>query len=146
MKKKPHRRRTQTVQSYSPGGAIPWTHPSPQPKRHLDRFRHFCRAHDRERQTVLQTVAQKGNEATTGMKRICFILLSLLLYLHFSVSLFLTVSVFSSRSAHTAVEHYELCIVRISNESVTSDYNRQVLKWKPMHSRNHIYECTESAQ
>ena len=28
-----------------------FTHPSPQPKRHLDRFFHFCRAHDCNRRT-----------------------------------------------------------------------------------------------
>jgi len=30
---------------------VPTAHPSPQPKRHLDRFSGFCRAHDRDRQT-----------------------------------------------------------------------------------------------
>ena len=30
---------------------VPWVHPSPQPKRHVDRFSRFCRAHDRDRQT-----------------------------------------------------------------------------------------------
>jgi len=30
-------------------------HPSPQPKRHLDRFSRFCRVHDRDRQTESQT-------------------------------------------------------------------------------------------
>jgi len=30
---------------------VPWAHPSPQPKWHLDRFSHFCRAHNRDRQT-----------------------------------------------------------------------------------------------
>jgi len=30
---------------------VPWAHPSPQPKRHLDRFRHFCRDHYCDRQT-----------------------------------------------------------------------------------------------
>jgi len=52
----PHRRRTWTVQSCSPGGAnmtatqymLPWTHPSPHPKRHLDRFNRFCTAHGKE--------------------------------------------------------------------------------------------------
>jgi len=29
---------------------IPWTHPCPQPKSHIDRFGHFCRAHDCDRQ------------------------------------------------------------------------------------------------
>jgi len=24
---------------------VPWAHPSPQPKQHLDRFSHLCRAH-----------------------------------------------------------------------------------------------------
>ena len=32
-----------------------WAHPSPHPKRHLDRFSRFCRAHDRDRQTDRQT-------------------------------------------------------------------------------------------
>jgi len=27
---------------------LSWTHPSPHPKRHLDRFSHFCTAHGRE--------------------------------------------------------------------------------------------------
>jgi len=47
--KKAHRRRTWTVHSYSPGGAgehphalIPWAHPSPQSKRHLERFSRFA--------------------------------------------------------------------------------------------------------
>jgi len=30
---------------------IPWAHQSPHPKRHLDRFSHFCMAHDHDRQT-----------------------------------------------------------------------------------------------
>jgi len=30
---------------------VPWSHQSPQPKRHLDRFSRFCRAHNRGRQT-----------------------------------------------------------------------------------------------
>jgi len=30
---------------------VPWAHQSPHPKRHLDRFIHFCRAHDRDRRT-----------------------------------------------------------------------------------------------
>jgi len=30
---------------------LPWTHPSPQPGRHLNRLSHFCPAHDRNRQT-----------------------------------------------------------------------------------------------
>jgi len=34
---------------------IPWDHPSPKPKRHLDQFSHFCRAHDCDRQTDRQT-------------------------------------------------------------------------------------------
>jgi len=34
---------------------IPWTHPSPQPKRHLDRFSCFCRAQDYDRLTDSQT-------------------------------------------------------------------------------------------
>ena len=33
----------------------PWAHPSPQPKRHLDRFSCFCRADDRDRPTDRQT-------------------------------------------------------------------------------------------
>jgi len=32
---------------------VPWAHPSPQPKRHLDRFSRFCTAHwPADRQTV----------------------------------------------------------------------------------------------
>ena len=34
---------------------VPRTHPSPQPKGHLDRFSHFCKAHDHDRQTDRQT-------------------------------------------------------------------------------------------
>jgi len=34
---------------------VPWTHPSTQPKPHLDWFSRFCRAHDRDRQTDRQT-------------------------------------------------------------------------------------------
>jgi len=41
------------VQSYLPDGTnvhpikhmLPWTHPSPQPKQHLDRISRFCTAH-----------------------------------------------------------------------------------------------------
>ena len=32
---------------------VPWAHSSPQPKRHLDRFSHFCRAHYYDKQTTL---------------------------------------------------------------------------------------------
>ena len=31
--------------------AFPWVHLCPRPKRHLDRFSRFCRAHDRDRPT-----------------------------------------------------------------------------------------------
>jgi len=58
LTKRPHRRSTRTVQSYSPGcgnvhsrngteetkpktNMLPWAHPSPQPERHLDRFSRF---------------------------------------------------------------------------------------------------------
>ena len=34
---------------------VPWAHPSPQPKRHLDRFNRFCRDHGCVQQTVTQT-------------------------------------------------------------------------------------------
>ena len=30
---------------------VPWAHPNPRPKRHLDRFGGFCRGHDRDRPT-----------------------------------------------------------------------------------------------
>jgi len=33
---------------------VPWTHPCPQNKQHLDWFSRFCRAHDRDRQTYSQ--------------------------------------------------------------------------------------------
>jgi len=33
------------------GDLVPWVHPSPQPKRHLDRLCRFCRAHYCDRQT-----------------------------------------------------------------------------------------------
>ena len=50
LTKGPYRRRTWTVQSYSPGCAnvhpllimLSWTHPSPHTKRHLDRFSRFA--------------------------------------------------------------------------------------------------------
>jgi len=53
LTKRPHRRSTWTVQSYSSGGATnvhdrlthaPWAHPSQYPKQRLDRFSHFCKA------------------------------------------------------------------------------------------------------
>jgi len=34
---------------------VPWAHQSPQPERNLDRFSHFCRAHNRGIQTDRQT-------------------------------------------------------------------------------------------
>jgi len=59
LTKRQHRRRTWTVQSYSPGCANvlswSWTHPSPHTKRHLGWFSCFCRAHDRDIQTDRQT-------------------------------------------------------------------------------------------
>jgi len=30
---------------------VPWSHPSPQPEQHLNRFSRFCMAHDHDRQT-----------------------------------------------------------------------------------------------
>jgi len=55
LTKRPHRRRTWTVQSYSPSGAnvhpdqlhASLDHSSPHPKRHLDRHSRFCTAHGR---------------------------------------------------------------------------------------------------
>ena len=46
-------------------------HPSPQPKRHLDRFSRFCRAHDRDRQTDRQTTHDltSSSEATATDSR-----------------------------------------------------------------------------
>jgi len=32
---------------------VPWSHLSPQPKQHIVQFRHFFRAHNRDRQTTL---------------------------------------------------------------------------------------------
>jgi len=64
LDKKPHRRRTWTIQSHSPGCAnvhpssnICFFRPTPSPysKRHLDRFSRFCRAYDRDRETDKQT-------------------------------------------------------------------------------------------
>jgi len=66
--KRPHRRRTWTIYNILYNGMllplkiapfqgelhphlIHHTHPSPLPKRHLDRFVRFCRVHDRDRQT-----------------------------------------------------------------------------------------------
>ena len=57
---RPYRHRTWTVQSYSPGGTnvllhlihASLAHSSPQPKRHLNRFIRFCRAHDSDRLSV----------------------------------------------------------------------------------------------
>jgi len=37
---------------------VPWVYPTPHPKRHLDRFRHFCRAQDCDRPTVRQTIGR----------------------------------------------------------------------------------------
>jgi len=34
---------------------VPWANPSPHPKRHLDWFSHFCRAHDYDRQINQET-------------------------------------------------------------------------------------------
>jgi len=34
------------VATWTPILLVPWAHLSPQPKRHLDRFSRFCRAHD----------------------------------------------------------------------------------------------------
>jgi len=36
-----------------PSNVLPWTHPSPRPKQHLDPFLVFCRAHARNWQTML---------------------------------------------------------------------------------------------
>jgi len=44
---------------------LPWTHPSPHRKRHLDRFSRFCRAHDRDRQTDRQ-VDHANTSVTIG--------------------------------------------------------------------------------
>ena len=35
---------------------LPWAHPSPCPKRHLDWFSRFCSAHDRDRPTNRQSM------------------------------------------------------------------------------------------
>jgi len=56
LTQRPRRCHIWTVQSYLPGGTnvhpiyymLPWAHPSPQRRRHLDRFSHFCRAHNRD--------------------------------------------------------------------------------------------------
>jgi len=53
LTKRPNRRRTWMVQSYSLGCVnvhlmyhmLPWAYPSPQPERHLDRLSHFCTAY-----------------------------------------------------------------------------------------------------
>jgi len=56
---------------------VPWANPSPQPKRHLDRFRRFCRAqwltsvtdrptdHDTRSVTIGRTYVQEL-EVSTG--------------------------------------------------------------------------------
>jgi len=36
---------------WTPSNTVPWAHPSPQPKRHLDRLSRFCRAHNCDRLT-----------------------------------------------------------------------------------------------
>jgi len=36
---------------WTPSNMVPWTHPSPKTKWHLDWFIHFCRAHNCDRQT-----------------------------------------------------------------------------------------------
>ena len=43
---------------------VPWAHPSPQPKWHLDQFSRFCRAHDRDRQTDGQRDRQTDSQTT----------------------------------------------------------------------------------
>jgi len=62
--KRPHRCRAWMVQLYAPGcsnvypssNTCSLDHSSPQPKRHLDRFSRFCRAHNRDRQTDRRTI------------------------------------------------------------------------------------------
>jgi len=62
LRKRPLRRCTWTVHSYSPGGAnahpsntcFLGPHPSPNPKGHHDRFSRFCTAHDRRSLYTLQ--------------------------------------------------------------------------------------------
>jgi len=63
LTKRPHCRRTWTVYFFRPVAPVCtpsitygfWAHPSPQPKRHVDRFSRFCRAHNRDRPTGRQT-------------------------------------------------------------------------------------------
>ena len=69
---RPHRRRVQVVQSYSPGGAnvhphlkhVPWAHSSLHPKRHLDQFIRICRDHHCAQQTDTQTTKCATSTAT----------------------------------------------------------------------------------
>jgi len=49
-----------------PSNTIPWAHPSPQPKWHLDRFSRFCRAHWCDRPTDHAT-----RSITTGRIYVC---------------------------------------------------------------------------
>ena len=68
LTKMPHRRRTWTVQWSLPDSArcapyiLPWAHPSPQPKRHLDRFSHFCTTRSRESQRAVAFPITRGSE------------------------------------------------------------------------------------
>ena len=60
LTKRPHCRRTWTIQSHSPGctnvltiqNMLPWTHP----QLHIHRFSYFCTAHGRESNMVLFAV------------------------------------------------------------------------------------------
>jgi len=45
---------------------VPWVHLSPQPKWYLDRFSHFCGAHDRNRQTTRPTDRPRFSVCNNG--------------------------------------------------------------------------------
>jgi len=54
---------------------VPWSNPSPQPKRHFDQFSHFCMAHDRDRPTDEQTDRQTDHATqSVTIRRICVVL------------------------------------------------------------------------
>jgi len=81
--KRPHRRCTWTVISYSPGGAnvqpikymLPRTHLSPLPKQHLDRFSRFCRIHNHDRQKDRPTEDHATPSVT--IRHICIFIIQL---------------------------------------------------------------------
>ena len=50
---------------------VPWAHPSPQPKRHLNLLNRFCRDNDHDRQTDLQTTEHSNRSVTISRINVC---------------------------------------------------------------------------